>query len=83
MRLHNYVSADVAVTDVKSYDHIHISSADHVFQILIEALRSFPNVGELKEIHFHHSYTEGPAARLSYQEPRTDKVGCPYSRRRN
>lgn len=61
MRSLSYVSADEAVKAVKSHDHIHISSAGHVPQILIEALCRRADAGELTDIHFHHSYTEGPA----------------------
>jgi len=56
-----YVSADEAVKTVKSHDHIHISSAASVPFILIEALCRRADRGEIKDIHFHHSYTEGPA----------------------
>lgn len=61
MRPLTFVSADEAVQSVKSHDHIHISSAGHVPQILIEALCRRADAGELEDIHFHHSYTEGPA----------------------
>ena len=61
MRPLTFVSADEAVRSVKSHDHIHISSAGHVPQILIEALCRRADAGELEDIHFHHSYTEGPA----------------------
>lgn len=56
-----YVSADDAVKTVKSHDHIHISSAASVPFILIEALCRRADLGEITDIHFHHSYTEGPA----------------------
>lgn len=61
MRPLKFVSADEAVSAVKSHNHIHISSAGHVSQILIEALCLRADAGELEDIHFHHSYTEGPA----------------------
>ena len=61
MRPLRFVSADEAVSVVKSHDHIHISSAAHVPFILIEALCRRADAGELEDIHFHHSYTEGPA----------------------
>lgn len=69
MRPLTFVSADEAVKSVKSHDHIHISSAGHVPQILIEALCRRADAGELEDIHFHHSYTEGPAmySDLKYQ----------------
>ena len=61
MRPLSFVSADDAVSIVKSHDHIHISSAGHVPFILIEALCRRADAGELEDVHFHHSYTEGPA----------------------
>lgn len=67
MRPLAYVSADEAVRPVKSHDHIHISSAGHVPQILIEALCRRADAGELTDLHFHHSYTEGPAL---YADPK-------------
>ena len=57
----SFVRADEAVKAVKPHDHIHISSAGHVPQILIEALCRRADAGELEDVHFHHSYTEGPA----------------------
>ena len=67
MRQINYVSADEAVSHVKTHDHIHISSAAHVPFILIEALCRRADAGEITDIHFHHSYTEGPAL---YSDPK-------------
>ena len=61
MRQLNFVSADEAVCVVKTHDHIYISSAAHVPFILIEALCRRADAGEIEDIHFHHSYTEGPA----------------------
>lgn len=71
MRPLKFVSADEAVSAVKSHDHIHISSAGHVPQILIEALCRRADAGELEDIHFHHSYTEGPAM---YSDPKYQGV---------
>ncbi len=71
MRPLNYVSADEAVRVVKSHDHIHISSAAHVPFVLIEALCRRADAGELKDIRFHHSYTEGPAL---YADPRYEGI---------
>mgnify|MGYP001352772587 CR=1 FL=1 len=71
MRPLTFVSADEAVMSVKSHDHIHISSAGHVPQILIEALCRRADAGELEDIHFHHSYTEGPAM---YSDPKYQGV---------
>lgn len=67
MKSLSFVSADEAVRVVKPHDHIHISSAGHVPQILIEALCRRADAGELEDIHFHHSYTEGPAM---YSDPK-------------
>ena len=67
MRQLNFVSADEAVSVVKTHDHIHISSAAHVPFILIEALCKRADAGEIEDIHFHHSYTEGPAM---YADPK-------------
>ena len=67
MRPLSFVSADEAVSVVKPHDHIHISSAAHVPFILIEALCRRADSGELEDIHFHHSYTEGPA---QYSDPK-------------
>ena len=67
MRQISYVSADEAVSGIKSHDHIHISSAAHVPFVLIEALCRRANAGEINDIHFHHSYTEGPAL---YADPK-------------
>lgn len=61
MRPLSYISADEAVRVVKSHNHIHLSSAAHVPFCLVEALCRRADAGELEDIHFHHSYTEGPA----------------------
>ena len=71
MRPLTFVCADEAVQSVKSHDHIHISSAGHVPQILIEALCRRADAGDLEDIHFHHSYTEGPAV---YSDPKYQGV---------
>lgn len=71
MRSLNFVSADEAVRAVKLHDHIHISSAGQVPQILIEALCRRADAGELEDIHFHHSYTEGAAV---YSDPKYQEV---------
>lgn len=71
MRSLTFVCADEAVRSIKSHDHIHISSAGHVPQVLIEALCRRADAGELEDIHFHHSYTEGPAL---YSDPKYQGV---------
>ena len=54
-----YISADEAVRVVRGGDHIHLSSIASVPHILIEALCR--RAGELRDVHFHHFHTEGPA----------------------
>lgn len=61
MRPLHFIGADEAVGVVKTHDHIHLSSAAHVPYILVEALCRRADAGEVEDIHFHHSYTEGPA----------------------
>lgn len=67
MRPLRFIESDEAVRQVSSHDHIHISSASHVPYCLIEALCRRADLGEITDIHFHHSYTEGPAL---YTNPR-------------
>lgn len=71
MRPLRFVESDEAVRQVSSHDHIHISSASHVPYCLIEALSRRADLGEITDIHFHHSYTEGPAL---YTDPRYNGV---------
>ena len=59
MKEPKYISADEAVRAVRSGDHIHLSSIASVPHILIEALCR--RAGELRDVHFHHFHTEGPA----------------------
>ena len=66
-----YVSADEAVRAVKSHDHIHISSAAQVPYCLIEALQRRADAGEIADIHFHQSYSEGPAP---FADPRYETL---------
>lgn len=67
MKKVSFVSADEAVQCVKSHDHIHLSSAANVPFALIEALCRRADNGELEDVHFHHSYTEGEAL---YADPK-------------
>ena len=53
-----FISAQEAVRVVRSGDHIHLSSIASVPHILIEALCARE---DLKDLHFHHFHTEGPA----------------------
>ena len=54
-----FISADEAVKGVRSGDHIHLSSIASVPHVLIDALCR--RAGELRDLHFHHFHTEGPA----------------------
>lgn len=54
-----FISADEAVKAVRSGDHIHLSSIASVPHVLIKALCG--RAGELRDVHFHHFHTEGPA----------------------
>ena len=55
----SFISAREAVRRVRSGDHVHLSSIASVPHILIEALCE--RATELKDVHFHHFHTEGPA----------------------
>lgn len=57
----NFVSADVAVSFIRSGSHIHLSSIASVPHILIDALKKRADAGDVKNLHFHHFHTEGPA----------------------
>ena len=59
MSKETHISAREAVQVVRSGDHIHLSSIASVPHILIEALCE--RAGELRDVHFHHFHTEGPA----------------------
>ena len=64
-----FISADEAVRAVRSGDHIHLSSIASVPHILVEALCR--RAAELKDLHFHHFHTEGPAP---YSAPQYEGV---------
>lgn len=49
-----------AVKAVKSHDHVHISSAAQLPYCLLSALEERADAGEITDIHFHHSYSDGP-----------------------
>ena len=57
----NFVSAAQAVAGIKSGSHIHLSSIASVPHVLIEALRQRADAGDVRDLHFHHFHTEGPA----------------------
>lgn len=56
-----YLTPDEAVKSINSHDHIHISSAAQLPYCLLEALQRRADAGEINDIHFHHSYSDGPA----------------------
>ena len=56
-----FVSADDAVSGIHSGSHIHIASASQVPTVLIEALSRRVEREGLKNLHFHHSSSEGSA----------------------
>lgn len=53
-----FIEAQEAVKAVRSGDHVHLSSIASVPHILVEALCERT---DLRDIHFHHFHTEGPA----------------------
>ena len=55
------VSPDEAVRVVRSGNHIHLGSVASVPHVLIRALCRRADAGELRDLHFHHFHTEGPA----------------------
>lgn len=58
----HFVPAEEAVRCIKSGDHIHLSSIASVPHVLVEALRKRADADEdLRDLHFHHFHTEGPA----------------------
>lgn len=57
----HFVTAGEAIKAVKSGSYIHLSSIASVPHILIDALRKRADAGEVKDLHFHHFHTEGPA----------------------
>lgn len=61
-----FVSADEAVSHIRSHSHIHLSSVASVPHILVKALCRRADAGDVKDLHFHHFHTEGPAP---YSEP--------------
>ena len=56
-----FVSADLAVAKIPSGSHIHLGSVASVPHILIDALKRRADRGEVRDLHFHHFHTEGPA----------------------
>ena len=66
-----YISADEAVSHLRSHGHIHLSSVASVPHVLIEALCRRADRGEIEDLHFHHFHTEGPAP---YSEARYEGI---------
>ena len=56
-----FVPADEAVSRIHSGSHIHIASASRVSTVLIEALAKRVESEGLRNLHSHHSYSEGNA----------------------
>ena len=71
MKAIKYVSADEAVSHIPSGCHIHLSSVASVPHALISALCRRADAGDVKDLHFHHFHTEGPAP---YSEPRYEGI---------
>ncbi|MBO4264430.1 MAG: acetyl-CoA hydrolase/transferase family protein [Bacteroidales bacterium] len=67
----HFVSADEAVSHIKSGSHIHLSSVASVPHCLIQALCRRADAGDVRDLHFHHFHTEGPAP---YSEPRYEGI---------
>lgn len=66
-----FVSADEAVSHIPSGSHIHLSSVASVPHCLIQALCRRADAGDVRDLHFHHFHTEGPAP---YSEPRYEGI---------
>ena len=66
-----FISADEAVSHLRSHGHIHLSSVASVPHVLIDALCRRADRGEIEDLHFHHFHTEGPAP---YSEPRYEGI---------
>ena len=71
MKTMHFVSADEAVSHIPSHCHIHLSSVASVPHCLISALCRRADAGDVKDLHFHHFHTEGPAP---YSEPRYEGI---------
>jgi len=67
----NFVSADEAVSHIKSHSHIHFTSVASVPHCLINALCRRADAGDVTDLHFHHFHSEGPAP---YSEARYEGI---------
>ena len=56
-----FTTADEAVSHIPSGSHIHLSSVASVPHCLIQALCRRADAGDVRDLHFHHFHTEGPA----------------------
>ena len=57
-----YTSAQKAVSEIRSGDHIHLSAISSVPQVLVKAMKErADNDKDLNDLHFHHFHTEGDA----------------------
>ena len=71
MKAIQFVTADQAVSHIPSGSHIHLSSVASVPHCLIQALCRRADEGDVRDLHFHHFHTEGPAP---YSEPRYEGI---------
>lgn len=71
MKKLKFVTADEAVQAVRSHDHIHLGSIASAPKILIDALVRRAESGDIKDLHFHHFHTEGPAP---YADPKFEGI---------
>lgn len=71
MKTAKFVTADEAVSHIKSGSRIHLSSVASVPHCLVRALCRRADAGDLKDLHFHHFHTEGPAP---YSEQRYEGI---------
>lgn len=56
-----YISADEAVSVIRSHQHIHLGGVANVPAVLVEALVRAADAGQFHDLHFHHIHTEGSA----------------------
>ena len=61
MKQITFTTADEAVSHIPSGSHIHLSSVASVPHCLIQALCRRADAGDVRDLHFHHFHTEGPA----------------------
>ena len=66
-----FVSADQAVAAVRDHDHIHLGSIASTPKALIDALVRRAEDGTVRDLHFHHFHTEGPAP---YADPKFEGI---------